>query len=228
MYKNILVMIFAIFMLSGCFSTANILNFDELGDDVANKGEIVNNLEGSILTIETSPDTESISIVLPKDDITMKIRVKVPNIEDILYMNIVSNDGFNINKLIRRVGDLQELDINQDGWVFEPSVEKDVVILQLYLPSIYLYTTQFRPTLNFSYKRSGRSLQDTIKFNFIRQQYYSTHDTTGYEVAKYGDWDKYCIETGNGVSENFTKQINLINKTRVNDEEKDILRGICQ
>jgi len=228
MYKNIILIVFTIFTLSGCFSATNLLNFDELGDDVANKGEIINNLNGSVLTIETSSDTESMSIVLPKDDITMKIRVKVPNVEDVLYMNIVSTDGFKINKLIRRVGNLTELDLNQDGWVFEPSVEKDIVILQLYLPSIYLYTTQFRPTLNFSYKRSSRSLQDTIKFNFIRQKYYPTHDSTGYEVARYGDWDKYCEETGNGISENFINQIDLLNKIRVSDEEKDKLRGICQ
>ena len=228
MYRNIIFTILTISLFTGCFSTKNILILDELGDDVANKGKIINNLSGTVLTVYTSSDTENMSIVLPKDDLTMIIKIKVPNVEDILYMNIVSNDDFKINKLVRRVSNLKELDQKQDGWVFEPSVEKDIITLQLYLPSIYLHTTQFRPTLNFSYKRSARSLQDTIQFNFIKQNYYATHDDDGYEVAKYTDWDDYCAQTSNGISESFLEQINLLNTNRISDETTEKLRGICQ
>ncbi|MCK5294089.1 MAG: hypothetical protein KAJ49_05505 [Arcobacteraceae bacterium] len=228
MYKNIIFTILTIFVFTGCFSEKNLVIFDELGDDVANQGKIIDNLSGSILTVYTSSDTESMSMVLPKDDLTIRIKIEIPNVEDILYMNIVSTDDFKINKLLRRVSTLNELSTNQDGWTFEPSVEKDVVILQLYLPSIYLYTTQFRPTLNFSYKRSARSLQESIKFNFIKQSYYATHNEDGYEVPKYGNLDEYCAETDNVVSETFLNQIELLNKNRISDDTKDKLRGICQ
>jgi len=228
MLKYISIAIFTIFIFSGCFSTKNILKTDELGDDVANQDKIINNLQGSILTIATTADTEVMSVVLPKDDLTLRIKIRIPNVEDVLYMNIVSNDDFKLNKLIRRVESFKELNPNQDGWFFEPSVEKNVVTLQLYLPAIYLYKTQFRPKLNFAYKRSERALQDSIQFNFIRQQYYPTHDDNGYEVAKYGSLSDYCLETGKGVNTNFYNEIDMLNKNRVSSDLKDELRGICQ
>jgi hypothetical protein len=228
MYKSILLAVITVFIATGCFSTGNVFKFGELDNDVANQDQIINNHNGSILALETTSDTEVMTVILPKDDLTLRIRITAPNIEDVLYMNIVSNDDFKINKIIRRVSDISELDLEQDGWVFEPSIEKNVIILQLYLPSIYLYTTQFRPTLNFSYKRSSRSLQDSIKFNFIRQNYYATHDDNGHEIAKYGTLEKYCEDTSNGVSENFLNQIDLVNKKRVGDELENKLRGVCQ
>lgn len=229
MYKNIILTVLTIVIFSGCFSVStNLLRFGELDNDVANQEEIVNNFEGTILKVETSPDTENLSVILPKDNMTVRVRVKVANIEDVLYMNIVSNDEFKIDKIIRRVSSLDELDLDQDGWIFEPSVEKGVVTLQLYLPSIYLYSSQYNPTLLFAYKRNSRSMQESIKFNFIRQYYFPTHDEDGKEIAAYGGLEKYCLEGGKNLGEEFNLQIENLNNNRVEQELKTKLEGICE
>ena len=227
MFRNILTAGFIALFFSACVST-NLLRFGELDNDVANQGEIINNFNEDILTIEAQEDIETISVILPKDDMTVRVKIKVANIEDVLYMNIVDHSEFNINKLIRRVSDLNELDINQDGWMFEPSIEKGIVTLQLYLPSVYLYNSKFSPQLLFSYKRGSRALQESIQFNFIRQQYYPAHDENGYEIAQFGTLEKYCEGTGDGISENFLNQIDQLNSNRIDEKTINKLKGLCQ
>ncbi len=227
MKKNVFLLVFTVLFFNACISS-NLLRFGELDNDTANKGEIINNFQGNILPIEVSTDTESMSIILPKDDMTIQMKIQVANIEDVLYMNLIDKGEFQINKLIRRVSSLDELDDKQDGWVFEPSVEKGVITLQLYLPSIYLYTSQFNPKVLFSYKRSSRSLQEAIQFNFIRQQYYPTKDDDGHEIGKFGNLEKYCEETGNSVSEEFLGQIEQLNKNRATTETIENLKGLCE
>ncbi len=228
MYKHIILLVTFIAVFTGCMSTKNLLTTDELGDYVANQGEIKSSLIGSVLEIKTTADTESMSVVLPKDNLTLRIKIAIPNVEDILYMNITTDDDFKLNKLIRRVSNFNELDPNEDGWVFEPSIEKNVVTLQLYLPAIYLYTTQFNPILHFAYKRSARSLQDSIAFHFIKEQYFPTFDKQGHEIAQYADLETYCAKTGNAPSQEFLDQIDQLNPNRIDQETKNKLRGICQ
>lgn len=227
MYKYIFITVISILLFSGCSS--NVLVFDELGDSVANKESVVNNYEGTILNLETYEDTETMSVVLPKDNMTLRVKIRVANIEDVLYMNLVeSSGGFDINKLLRRVSSLDELSLTQDGWLFEPSVDKGVITLQLYLPSIYLYQNLYAPKLIFSYKRSARSLQESIQFNFIKQNYFVSSNDDGFEVPKYGDLEEYCRETEKSVDGNFTLQIERLNTNRVDEDMITNLRGLCK
>lgn len=227
MYKNILIVVLSTFLLTGCFKS-NILLFGELDEQVANEGKIINNFDGTVLNIETTPDTEIVSVVLPKDDLTLRVRIKVANIEDVLYMNLESTGSFAINKLIRRVSSLDELDLQQDGWVFEPSVEKGVITLQLYLPSVYLYNSIFNTKLLFSYKRSSRALQESIKFHFIKQKYYVSQNDDGFEIPQYTSPEKYCEEVNGALNDNFYTQIEQLNINRVQQETIDKLKGMCQ
>lgn len=227
MYKNVLLLISAVVLFSGCVGS-KILLFGELDEAVANQGQVINNFNGTVLTLEATPNTEVVSIVLPKDDLTVRVRIKVDNIEDVLYMNIVTEDEFKINKLIRRVSSLDELDLNQDGWMFEPSIEKGVITLQLYLPTVYLYSSKFSPKLMFSYKRSSRALQENISFNFIKQKYLVVENEDGMEIPEYKTLEKFC-ETGNGaINENFYTQIEELNKDRIEQDTIDKLKSMCQ
>ena len=92
MYKKIIFLILILFIFDSCSSKVNIFNNDELKEKVANKNKIINHLEGNILNLTTYPDTEKMVVVLPKDNLTLRIKVKVPNIEDVLYLKIISND----------------------------------------------------------------------------------------------------------------------------------------
>lgn len=232
MYKNIIFTTLAIIFLSGCTSNLtpmNLLKFDELQESVANEDNIINNYKGEVLKLETLEDTESMSVVLPKENMTVRVKIKVANVEDVLYMNLVdSNSEFGINKLLRRVSSFDEVELNQDAWMFEPSIEKGVVTMQLYIPSLYLYKSTYNPKLIFSYKRSSRALQEMIQFNFIKQKYYVTNDDNGHEIPKYVDLETYCEETGKGVSEDFTAQIDSLNTNRISLEMIQNLRGICK
>lgn len=227
MYKNIFIIALVTVFFSGCLST-NLLRFGELDKDTANKDEIINNFEGSVLKLDVPEDIERMTVLVPKDNLTLRLKIKVANIEDVLYMNLVDSSEFAVNKLIKRVSSLNELELNQDGWMFEPSVEKGVIILQLYLPEIYLYNSQYNPNLLFSYKRSSRALQESIQFNFVKQHYFPSKDEDGYEVAKFDDLKVYCEQTGKGVSEEYLDQIEKLNPNRTNDDLKSTLRGICE
>ena len=227
MKKNILLAVIIAVLFSGCFSS-NVLRFGELDSDVANKGEIINNFEGNILKLDVPEDIERLSILIPKDNLTLRLKIKVANIEDVLYMNITDNSNFAINKLLKRVSNLDELDLQQDGWMFEPSIEKGVITLQLFLPEIYLYNTQYNPKLLFSFKRSSRAVQESIQFNFIKQHYFPSKDDDGYEIAKFDDLKNYCKQTGKGLSEQYLEQIDKLNPNRVNNDLKQTLRGICE
>ncbi len=226
MVKNILLIALSAILLSGCFSS-NLLRFGELDSDVANKGTIINNFEGNILNLEVKEDTEAMNILLPKDNLTLRLKIKVSNIEDVLYMNLVDKSGFKINKIAKRVSSLDQLNVTQDGWMFEPSLEKGVVTLQLYLPEMYLYKTIFSEDLLFSYKRSGRSVQESIKFNFIRQRYFPTKDDNGYEVPAYNDLKEYCNATDKGLSLEYLDQVEKLNTNRLKADFKKTLKGIC-
>jgi len=230
MYKNIIASILVAAVMTGCLSP-NLLRFGELDSDIANEDNIKNNLQGNILTISTSPDTESMTVVLPKNNLTVRVKVAIPNVEDILYMNIKSLGEFKIDKLVRRVSKLELLDDTQDGWIFEPSVEKNMVTLQLYLPSIYLYKNHFELNLDFAYKRDSRSLRDEIKLNFIKQQYYVIHNEkdNDYQHPMYGDWDEYCEATTNSnIDPKIDQQIKDLNKNRVDEEIVTTLKSICK
>jgi hypothetical protein len=227
MNKNIFFIVLVALFLNACVST-NILRFGELDTDTANKDEIINNFEGNILNLEVPEDIERMSLIVPKDNLTLRVKIKVANIEDVLYMNIIDNSKFSVNKLIKRVSDINELDIKQDGWMFEPSIEKGMITLQLYLPEVYLYNSQYNPKLLFSYKRGSRALQETIQFNFVKQHYFPSKDEDGYEIAKFDDLPVYCEQTGKGVSEEFINQIEQLNPNRVGDDLKQTLQGICE
>ncbi len=227
MYKNIILSSLIVVFFSACISP-NLLKFGELDNDVANQDKIINNFDGETLIVDVTSDIETLSVVVPKDNMTVIVKLAVANIEDVLYMNIVDSSKFKINKLIRRVSSLEELEKNQDGWVFEPSVEKGIVTLQLYLPELYLYTSKYSPKLLFSFKRSSRSVQDSIQFHFIRQNYYTIHNDDGYEMPQYGTLSEYCVETENGLSETFTTQIEQLNENRVDEEFKVELMELGQ
>lgn len=212
--------------LSGCFSS-NLLKFGELDKDVANKGTIINHFEGSILDVEVKEDTEAMNILLPKENLTVRLKVKVTNIEDVLYMNIVDKSDFKINKILKRVASLEQLELTQDGWMFEPSIEKGVVTVQLYMPAIYLYKSTYQSNLLFSYKRSGRSIQESIGLNFSKQYYFPTKDENGYEEPAFDTLKEYCATTGNGVGDEYLSQINRLNPNRIKPELRKTLQGIC-
>jgi len=228
MYKKVFLLILVLFILGGCSSKINIFNNDELKDKVANKNKIINHLEGNILNLTIYPNTEKLVVFLPKDNLTLRIKLKVPNIEDVLYLKIISNDEFNINKIIRRVEKIDKLDLNQDGFMFEPSKEKDVITLQLYMPMIYLYKSKYNLTLDYAFKRENRSIKDTISFVFIRQKYYPTLDKNGYEIPKYATLKQYCKDSKQDLSIEFYNQIDMLNSNRVDEKLKNKLRGLCR
>jgi hypothetical protein len=227
MYKNII--LFGLMILfSGCVSTnINILKFGELDDPVAKK-DIKNNFISKVLHLTASGDTESLTVLMPKDDMTVLLELKIPNIEDVLYINIVDESDFKINKLIRRVSDVMTLDNEQDGWSFEPSVKKGIITLQLWIPQIYLYNGQYNPKLIYSFKRDGRALQDSITLHFVRQKYYPSLDANDQEIGKFGTLKEYCKATGVDVSSTYLQQLGQLNSNRISEEFKTKLREICQ
>jgi len=225
--KSIIISILFGILFSGCFSAnLNILKVDELDKKVASEKGI-NNFKGNILDLTVEPNVENVFVVLPKEDMTVRVKIKIANIEDVLYMNIIDDSDFKINKILKRVSNLDELSLNQDGWMFEPSIEKGVITLQLYLPAIYLYSTKYNPKLLFSYKRSSRAVQDSIQFHFIREQYYPSQDKDGHEIPVYTDLADYCQTTGKDVSPTYLEQIDRLNSNRVDQNLKDKLRGLC-
>ena len=66
---------------------------------------------------------------------------------------------------------MKQLGYEQDGFMYEPSVEKNVVTLQIYVPSIYIYNGAFKPKLVFSFKRNARSVQESVNMYFLRDIY---------------------------------------------------------
>jgi hypothetical protein len=227
MINKLLLSITILFAFNACISKKHI-DTKELNKVVANKENIVNNYYKDILKLNVNANIETLSVLLPKDNITVRIKITVPNIEDVLYMNLSDNSKFKINKLLKRVSSLNAVDLTQDAWMFEPSTLKDTIILQLYLPAIYLYDTQYNPKLLFSYKRSSRSLQESIQFNFIKQNYFVKTDKKGFEIPDYGDMIESCKYNGNKIDPQFLEQIDKLNKNRVSTQFKQQLQRLCE
>jgi hypothetical protein len=228
MLKNIIVFLVVLFIFGGC-GASNLLKFGELDKAVAQNDKPVRNLfNDRVLSVDVPEDIEDLSIYLPKKSTTVRLKLNIANIEDVLYMKLTDESDFNVNKLLKRVSDIEELGLEQDGFMFEPSVQKDVIILQIYVPSIYLYDNSYEPMLTFSFKRSSRAVQEKIKFYFVRQYYYVTNNEEDQEVPAYGNLAEYCEKVELGAPQEFTNELEKLNQNRVGEEFRTKLQGICQ
>jgi hypothetical protein len=222
MKKSIYIFITALFVMlvsSGCSTKTQ----SELGVKVAKK-EFINHFTSDVYTVYTSEDLQSVVVYLPKDTTTVRIKMKVANLEDVVYMKLVDESPFNIDKILRRVDDINKLGLEQDGYMFEPSVEKDIVTLQIYVPSIYLYDSKYQPKLVYAYKRDLRVLQDKVNFSFLRKKY-SVVEKDSKEYPRYTNIKEYCKD--NKISKEYFDQLDQVNTIRVDEEFIKELREQC-
>ena len=208
------------FLLSGCSSTSY---NQELVQNVG-KTEFVTHYTTPTFTIHTSEDVESVVAYLPEDTTTIRIKMKVANLEDIVYMKLVDESSFSIDKVLRRVDDMQKLGLEQDGYMYEPSVEKNIITMQVFVPSVYLYNSKYQPKLVYAYKRNSRVLQDSIKLTFLKKRY-SIHHENHMEYPSYTNVEEYC--KNNTISKEYFDQLFELNTNRVDEEFVKELRALC-
>jgi len=142
-------------VLVGC-AKKNVSLLDKPVKDEYNKN-IINHFTKNIIDIKLAPDTEEFAMYLPKDSVTVRFDLKVSNIEDVLYIKLNDDGEFNNSRVLKRVNDINKLKQDQSGFVFEPSIKKGVVTIQLFVPVLYLSKNSYTPTLIYSYKRASKS-----------------------------------------------------------------------
>jgi hypothetical protein len=216
----------ALIFLSGC-STKVFVKKDELAPKVGLSKEYKNSFTKDVFDIFTSEDIEDVSVYLPKDSMTVRIFMRVANIEDVIYMKLVDDSAFEVDKVLRRVEDISKLGLKQDGYVYEPSVLKNVVTLQLYIPSIYLYENLYKPKLIFSFKRNSRSVQEKVNLYFMKHKLSVIQDKeSGYEKPFYSNIKEYC-KKGNKLDGDFISQIDKVNTNRIDTEFLEEIKILC-
>ncbi len=212
------------FMILGC-STVPV---DVLSKDVALNDGYVNHFDKPYYEITTSEDIEDVAMYLPKDTMTIRLKLKVSNLEDIIYMKLVTEDGYEIDKILRRVEDIATLGYEQDGYMYEPSIEKNVVTLQIYVPSIYLYNGSYNPQLIFSFKRNSRSIQESVQFYFMKQLYLvSKENDKKEERPSYSNLSDYC-QSSNKANSEFFIQMQKVNDNRIDLETIKDIESSCR
>jgi len=212
------------FLLLGCSSK----EVGPLDKKVAIEKGFTNHYTKPYYEVHTSQDIEDVAVYLPKDTTTLRLKMKVSNLEDIIYMKIVTEDGYEIDKILRRVSDMKELGYEQDGYMYEPSVEKNVVTLQLFVPSIYIYNGAYKPKLIFSFKRNSRSVQEKINLYLARLTYSVTNENAkNQEAAHYMTLSDYCASKKT-VNEDFFKQIVTVNENRIDLETIKDIESSCR
>ena len=210
--------------LVGC--TTNVVN--PLDKEVAVPKGYINHFDKPYYEITTSEDIEDVVVYLPKDTTTIRLRMKVANLEDVIYMKLVTEDGYEIDKIIRRVSEMKQLGYEQDGFMYEPSVEKNIVTLQVYVPSVYIYNGIYRPKLIFSFKRNSRSVQESVQLNFLRHIYtVSKENNDTQERPSYSSLSDYC-EASKKADADFFTQVVTINENRIDLETIKEIENSCK
>ena len=210
--------------LVGCSS--NVVN--PLDKEVAVPKDYINYFDKPYYELTTSEDIEDVVVYLPKDTTTVRLRMKVANLEDVIYMKLVTEDGYEIDKIVRRVSDMKELGYEQDGFMYEPSVEKNVVTLQVYVPSVYIYNGVYKPKLIFSFKRNSRSVQEKVQLNFIRHIYTVSKDNEDkQERPNYATLSDFCAASKKADAD-FFNQVVTLNENRIDIETIKEIENSCK
>jgi len=197
-----------------------------LDKPVAKSSDFINYYDKPYYEVHTNQDIEDIAVYLPKDTTTIRLKMKVSNLEDVIYMKLMTEDGYEIDKILRRVEDITSLGYEQDGYMYEPSIEKNIVTLQIYVPSIYLYNGVYKPNLVFSFKRNSRSIQEKVQLAFVKHVY-SVSNENSLENPKYSTLSEYC-EASNKASDDFFTQIVKVNENRIYLETIKDIENSCR
>ncbi|MCW8838787.1 MAG: hypothetical protein OQK11_08810 [Thiovulaceae bacterium] len=217
-----IVLIITTTLFIGC-STKSEYSLDK---PVAKQEGFINYFEKPYYEVFTEQDVEDVAIYLPKDTTTVRLKMKVSNLEDVIYMKLITDDGYEIDKILRRVENMKDLGYEQDGYMYEPSIEKNVVTLQVYVPSIYLYNGVYKPKLIFSFKRNSRSVQEKVKLAFVKHVY-SVSNKNAQENPLYSTLSEYC-KASNKVSDDFFNQIVKVNENRIYLETIKDIENSCK
>ncbi len=218
--------IIALFIFAGCSTTSLTTNI--LDKDVALQKGYVNHFEKPYLEVNAKEDVEDIVVYMPKNTTTLRVRLHIANLEDLIYMKLVTEDAYEIDKILRRVEDIKTLGYKQDGYMYEPSLEKNVVTLQVYVPSVYIYKASYQPKLIFSFKRDSRSIQESINLKFLREIYsVSKKNDAKEERPVYSSLEVYCKSSKKADKEFFT-QTATINDNRLDLETIKELEASCR
>jgi len=222
--KRILQILLALstFMFIAC-SSKNEYSLDE---KVAHKDGFINHYDKPYYEVFTTQGVEDLAVYLPKETTTIRFKMKVSNLEDVIYMKLLGSGTFEIDKVLRRVENIKDLGYEQDGYMYEPSLEKNIVTLQIYVPSIYLYNGIYKPKLIFSFKRNSRSIQERVQLAFVKHVY-SVSENNSKENPHYSTLSEYC-ETSNKASEDFFNQLLKVNENRVYLETIKDIENSCK
>lgn len=214
----------ALLLLSGCGANVSV---DALEQPVGKSNEFVNHFNKDVFEVYTPEDIEDVALYLPKDTTVVRLKMSVSNIEDVIYMKLVDESGFSVDKVLRRVENISALGLEQDGFMYEPSVEKNIVTLQVYVPSIYLYAKSYKPKLIFSFKRNSRSVQESVQLYFMKERYsVSDKNEQKQERPFYSDVKEYCAG-GNKINPDFKTQLDRVNSNRADSEFLTEIRILC-
>ena len=220
-FLHILLIVSAVLFL-GCSSKVEY----SLDRNVAKSSGFVNHYDKPYYEVTTEQDIEDLAVYLPKDTTTIRLKMKVSNLEDVIYMKLVTDDTYEMDKILGRVEDIKDLGYEQDGYMYEPSIEKNIVTLQIYVPSIYLYNGVYKPRLVFSFKRNSRSIQERVQLAFVKH-IYSVSEENSEENPMYSTLSDYCAAS-NKASEDFFNQIVKVNENRVYLETIKEIENSCR
>jgi len=227
--KNIIIkslLVSILFLLNGC-STKIFQEVDKLQQPVANIKNATNHFTSNTYDLFLNEDIEDVSVYLPKNTTTLRVMIEIANIEDVVYMKLIDDSSFSIDKVLRRVENIDKLGYEQDGYVYEPSVLKNIIVLQLYVPSIYLYNNLYKPKLVFAFKRNSRTIQEKMNFYLIKQRLSSVVKDEKYEVPFYSNVKEYC-DHNNTLENSFSVELSEVNEERVDEEFVTELKRLCK
>lgn len=208
------------------FSACSTKNEYSLDKPVAKSSGYVNYYDKPYYEVVTKQGVEDLAIYLPKDTTTVRFKMNVSNLEDVIYMKLVTEDGFEIDKILRRVEDIKSLGYEQDGYMYEPSIEKNIVTLQIYVPSVYLYNGIYKPKLIFSFKRNSRSIQEKVQLAFVKH-IYSVSQENNEENPSYSTLSDHCANSKKANDE-FFEQVIKINENRIDLETIKDIENSCR
>lgn len=215
-------------LLTLVFSGCSSIHKNNLTKYVGKKEGYVNHYNQSFYEITTNEDIEDVVVYLPKNTTTIRLKMKVSNLEDVIYMKLVTEDNFEIDKILRRVENLKMLGYKQDGYYYEPSIEKNIVTLQVYIPSAYVYEGIYKPKLVFSFKRNSRSVQEIVNLNFIKKVFTVVNDTEKkLEVPRYKLLIDDC-KSSKVHSVDFLYQLDAVNRNRIDEETIEGIKRTCK
>ena len=167
-------------------------------------------------------------MLLPKGGMKLHLYLEIANVENVLYVKLSDDSDFMVDKIVRRVATSKELEPNEDLYLFEPKIYKNKLLLQLFVPEIYLYNGKYETEISLAYKRDGRVLMDHIELVLAREKYYVSANKKDHEIPSFTTLSQFCKNPDAKAPNGLDEEIKKLNTNRVDKKFITKLENLCK